>query len=204
MRHPLALLPLCISLLAGTLAAQLVMVTPPQVVLSKGQTVQLQAYLYEQSGIAKIVTNTSTWTSLQPTIATVTKTGLVTMKGTGSATIVATYQKVPGYGTVWNQFTPFISVPPSTASVGNIQHVVFIIKENRSFDQYFGTFPGANGATTYTLHTRSGDNPWGIRPTKRSMTWDTNGPTATATWMAAAWTGSIWKPNARSMEITCA
>jgi len=153
MRHPLVLPLFCIALLAGTSAAQLVMVTPPQVVLSKGQKVQLQAYLYQQSGIAKIVTNTSTWTSLQPTIATVTKTGLVSMKGTGSATIVATYQTTPGYGTVWNQFTPFISVPPSTASVGNIQHVVFIIKENRSFDEYFGTFLGANGATTYTTHT---------------------------------------------------
>jgi phospholipase C len=28
-----------------------------------------------------------------------------------------------------------------------IQHVVIIIKENRSFDHMFGTFPGANGAT---------------------------------------------------------
>jgi phospholipase C len=29
-----------------------------------------------------------------------------------------------------------------------IQHIVFIIKENRSFNVYFGTFPGANGATS--------------------------------------------------------
>ena len=29
-----------------------------------------------------------------------------------------------------------------------IQHIVFIMKENRSFDNYFGTFPGANGATS--------------------------------------------------------
>jgi phospholipase C len=29
-----------------------------------------------------------------------------------------------------------------------IQHIVFIIKENRSFDNYFGTYPGANGATS--------------------------------------------------------
>jgi phospholipase C len=35
----------------------------------------------------------------------------------------------------------------TTASVP-IQHIVFIVKENRSFDQYFGQFPGANGATT--------------------------------------------------------
>ncbi len=26
-----------------------------------------------------------------------------------------------------------------------IQHVIFIVQENRSFDNYFGTFPGANG-----------------------------------------------------------
>ena len=32
-----------------------------------------------------------------------------------------------------------------------IKHVVFIVKENRSFDNYFGTFPGANGATKGTL-----------------------------------------------------
>src|SRR5437879_5346856 len=29
-----------------------------------------------------------------------------------------------------------------------IQHIVFIIKENRSFNSYFGTFPGVNGATS--------------------------------------------------------
>jgi phospholipase C len=30
-----------------------------------------------------------------------------------------------------------------------IKHIIFIIKENRSFDSMFGTFPRANGATTY-------------------------------------------------------
>ena len=28
-----------------------------------------------------------------------------------------------------------------------IEHVVIIVKENHSFDNYFGTFPGANGTT---------------------------------------------------------
>jgi phospholipase C len=32
--------------------------------------------------------------------------------------------------------------------IDQIQHVVFIIKENRSFNNYFGTFPGATGATS--------------------------------------------------------
>lgn len=37
--------------------------------------------------------------------------------------------------------------------LNNIQHIVFIIKENRSFDNYFGTFPGADGATTGKIST---------------------------------------------------
>jgi phospholipase C len=32
--------------------------------------------------------------------------------------------------------------------LNKIDHIVFIIKENRTFDTYFGTFPGADGATT--------------------------------------------------------
>jgi len=31
---------------------------------------------------------------------------------------------------------------------GTIQHVIFLVKDNRTFDNYFGKFPGANGATT--------------------------------------------------------
>ena len=34
-----------------------------------------------------------------------------------------------------------------------IQHIVFIVKENRTFDNYFGTYPGANGATSGTIST---------------------------------------------------
>jgi phospholipase C len=33
-------------------------------------------------------------------------------------------------------------------TINVIQHIVFIIKENRSFNNYFGTFPGALGATS--------------------------------------------------------
>lgn len=35
----------------------------------------------------------------------------------------------------------------TSASTQSIQHFVFIVKENRSFDSYFGAFPGAEGAT---------------------------------------------------------
>jgi phospholipase C len=35
----------------------------------------------------------------------------------------------------------------------SIQHIVFIIKENRSFDSYFGTYPNADGATSGIIST---------------------------------------------------
>jgi phospholipase C len=37
--------------------------------------------------------------------------------------------------------------------ITQIQHIIFIIKENRTFDNYFGTYPGANGTTTATIST---------------------------------------------------
>jgi len=37
--------------------------------------------------------------------------------------------------------------------LGNIEHIVFIVKENRTFDNYFGTFPGAEGATCGRIST---------------------------------------------------
>jgi phospholipase C len=45
---------------------------------------------------------------------------------------------------------PFVLVLLFAASLwaqNPIQHIVFIVKENHSFDNVFGTFPGANGAT---------------------------------------------------------
>lgn len=58
----------------------------------------------------------------------------------------------------------FAADPPAPASgnkpganpAGNInviQHVIYIVKENRSFDHVFGLFPGANGATHATIST---------------------------------------------------
>jgi len=56
--------------------------------------------------------------------------------------------------------TVSLALPALTAAMGGagrtgpgtpvspIQHFVLIMKENRSFDHLFGTFPGATGATT--------------------------------------------------------
>jgi phospholipase C len=39
-------------------------------------------------------------------------------------------------------------IPAKLRRFDNIQHVIFIVQENRSFDHYFGTFPGADGIPT--------------------------------------------------------
>jgi len=35
---------------------------------------------------------------------------------------------------------------PKAEAARKIKHIIFLIKENRTFDNYFGTYPGANGA----------------------------------------------------------
>ncbi|GAC1442733.1 MAG: hypothetical protein NVSMB52_00230 [Chloroflexota bacterium] len=52
----------------------------------------------------------------------------------GAASIHAAEQQACGVGDACNP----------------IQHIIIMDKENRTFDSMFGTFPGANGATTYT------------------------------------------------------
>jgi phospholipase C len=42
-----------------------------------------------------------------------------------------------------NSYSPTITLPENP--VHRIKHVVIIMQENRSFDQYFGTYPGADG-----------------------------------------------------------
>jgi phospholipase C len=37
------------------------------------------------------------------------------------------------------------SIPPAGSDLGAVEHVVFLMHENRSFDNYFGTYPGARG-----------------------------------------------------------
>jgi phospholipase C len=66
-----------------------------------------------------------------------------------------------------------------TADLSKIQHVVFLIKENRTFDTYFGTFPKADGATHGKIST--GETiPLGPTP-------DQTPRDPAHTWLAAHW-----------------
>jgi phospholipase C len=46
-----------------------------------------------------------------------------------------------------------ISPTETPHDLSAVQHIVIIMKENRSFDNYFGTFPGADGATSGKIST---------------------------------------------------
>ena len=83
---------------------------------------------------------------------------------------------------------------PEEEGIHKIQHVVMIMQENRSFDSYFGTYPGANGIPVG--HLRAGPDQRRLRPRP-----STTPPTRTAaartapkrrppTSTAAAWTAS--------------
>src|SRR5258708_36704429 len=50
--------------------------------------------------------------------------------------------------TLWAQNAPSTEPAAPATGINLIQHVVFIVKENPTLDSYFGTFPGANGATS--------------------------------------------------------
>jgi phospholipase C len=49
------------------------------------------------------------------------------------------------------QGPPRLSHRRDTGDINQIQHIVIIVKQNKSFDHFFGAFPGVNGASTATL-----------------------------------------------------
>jgi len=54
---------------------------------------------------------------------------------------------------VSSQPSPSVSIPK-----GSFEHIVIILKENHTFDSYFGTFPAAEGDSTLA---RASDPPTG-------------------------------------------
>jgi phospholipase C len=60
----------------------------------------------------------------------------------GAALVAATVAALLVAGRAPTQSTPPPAAPPG---LEKIQHFVFIMQENRSFDHYFGTYPGAEG-----------------------------------------------------------
>src|SRR5437870_384364 len=80
--------------------------------------------------------------------------------------------------------TPQISQPPAAVPTNTtpIQHVIVIMKENHAFDNYFGTFPGADGI-----------------PSNITVLDATGGPLAPH-WLNATWTWDL--PHSREAMLT--
>ena len=60
----------------------------------------------------------------------------IALLGAGLAAVLAASALDAG-----TQRTP----PKAPVAIHKIKHVIVIMQENRSFDQYFGTYPGADG-----------------------------------------------------------
>ncbi|HEX3670915.1 MAG TPA: alkaline phosphatase family protein [Candidatus Cybelea sp.] len=58
---------------------------------------------------------------------------------------------------------------PDGSSGKYISHIVIIIQENRSFDNFFADFPGAEGATQGMMKTPSGDKVVQLQPSRLEM-----------------------------------
>jgi phospholipase C len=51
----------------------------------------------------------------------------------------------PPKASAGSSFQSSLSPAPVPRGLSKIDHVIFVVQENRSFDHYFGTFPGADG-----------------------------------------------------------
>ncbi len=95
-----------------------VVVTPRVSSLRVGQTQQLAASLVDKNG-APLPASAITWTSAEPTIATVSATGLVTMLTTGSTAIQATINGVTGIASL--QGVPAVATVTVTPLARNLR-----------------------------------------------------------------------------------
>ena len=90
--------------------------------------------------------------TIRPTVLRILSLGIaLAVAGCGSSTLTAPPDQTAGTSTAATS-TPGVTTapppPPSPADTGTIhliKHVIVIMQENRSFDSYFGTYPGADG-----------------------------------------------------------
>ncbi len=66
--------------------------------------------------------------------------------GRGGAAVLAAASRGEGAGAAMAQLAA--RTKPAGSDLGAIEHVVFLMQENRSFDHYYGTFGGVRASTT--------------------------------------------------------
>src|SRR5437763_15298207 len=63
-----------------------------------------------------------------------------------------------GWKAVLAQTMAAMAAAPTCAGLSDIEHVVFVIQENRSFDHYFGRYPGVRGFDDRTVKLSAADD----------------------------------------------
>jgi len=63
-----------------------------------------------------------------------------------------------GWRAVLDQAMAAMAAVPSCAGLSDIEHVVFVIQENRSFDHYFGRYPGVLGFDDRSVRLSASDD----------------------------------------------
>jgi phospholipase C len=63
-----------------------------------------------------------------------------------------------GWKAVLDHTLTAMAAAPTCAGLSDIEHVVFVIQENRSFDHYFGRYPGVRGFDDRTVKLSSADD----------------------------------------------
>ncbi len=71
------------------------------------------------------------------------RTVLAAALATGGGAILAAASRGQGAGAAMAQYAA--RTKPAGSDLGAIEHVVFLMQENRSFDHYYGTYPGVRG-----------------------------------------------------------
>ncbi len=82
------------------------------------------------------------WASVAALLVAV---GLVLVLAGGGGSAPETHALPLGHPHALNTFLPTTHRKTIEAGIHKIKHVVIIMQENRSFDNYFGTYPGADG-----------------------------------------------------------
>jgi phospholipase C len=63
-----------------------------------------------------------------------------------------------GWKAVLDRTMAAMAAAPTCAGLADIEHVVFVIQENRSFDHYFGRYPGVRGFDDRSVKLSGGDD----------------------------------------------
>jgi phospholipase C len=74
--------------------------------------------------------------------------------GGGASSPAAPTREPPPAAPVRSAAPPAAASPSvSTRALAKISHIIFVVKENRSYDSYFGRYPGGDGATRAATRT---------------------------------------------------